>query len=245
MLNAPPVITSIIGPIDPLLSGNVANMTAHFADPGVLDTHLAIWNWDDGTSSSGMVLESSGSGETAATHAFTSAGVYQVGLVLADSDGALAQATWYVIVIDSNAGFVTGAGVIESPAGAYSGDPAFVGSAHFNFSVRYHRGTLVPTGSAAFRFGRGVTLRSDSLAWLVVVNSKAQLKGAGTLDGVPGYSFLLTAYDNQRNAADRFRIKIWHAVTGQVVFDNARGSSDDLDDAQPSAIVAGNILIHT
>lgn len=61
------------------------------------------------------------------------------------------------------------------------------------------------------------------------------------------YGFLLTATDGAvggGGGADRFRIKIWERARGTVVYDNRRGSSDDLDGANPQALGGGSIVIH-
>ena len=55
---------------------------------------------------------------------------------------------------------------------------------------------------------------------------------------------MLTAYDGQApggDGTDKFRIKI---TNGGVVYDNRLGESDDIDDADPTAIGGGSIVIH-
>jgi hypothetical protein len=94
----------------------------------------------------------------------------------------------------------------------------------------------------------GFNFHSESYYWLVVSTFKAQYKGTGTVNGVSGYEFLLTAYDGQVSGGggvDKFRIKVW--ILGQpnnVVFDNNLGASDDIDSANPQAISGGSIVIH-
>jgi hypothetical protein len=44
---------------------------------------------------------------------------------------------------------------------------------------------------------------------------------------------------------DKFRIKIWRISDGTLVYDNARGSSDDIDAANPQEIGGGSIVIHS
>ena len=110
----------------------------------------------------------------------------------------------------------------------------------------------VPTGETEFQFQAGnLNFHSDSYQWLVVSGScKAQYKGTGMVNGVSGYSFLLTAYDAQAGSGgscggsnvDRFRIKIM--LGSAVVYDNVRGTSDDIDSASPMAISGGSIVIH-
>ena len=88
---------------------------------------------------------------------------------------------------------------------------------------------------------------SETYQWLVVAGHKAQYKGTGTVNGDPGYGFLLTAYDGQLpggGGTDRFRIKIWELASGDVVYDNRLGASEDIDAAMPMALGAGQIVIH-
>ena len=87
--------------------------------------------------------------------------------------------------------------------------------------------------------------QSTSYQWLVVSNFKAQYRGTGEVNGVPGYDFRLTAYDGQINGGggiDKFRIKITR--NGQVIFDNRMGVPEDPDVADPQAIAGGSIVIH-
>jgi hypothetical protein len=59
----------------------------------------------------------------------------------------------------------------------------------------------------------------------VVSGAKAQYKGTGTVNGQPGYGFLLTATDGQLQGGggvDKFRIKIWDQGTGSRLRQRAR-----------------------
>ena len=55
---------------------------------------------------------------------------------------------------------------------------------------------------------------------------------------------MLTAIDGQvpgGGGSDRFRIRIWNALTGDVVYDNQAGGADD---ASPTSVLGGgNIVI--
>jgi hypothetical protein len=44
---------------------------------------------------------------------------------------------------------------------------------------------------------------------------------------------------------DKFRIKIWNRATGEIIYDNVRGVSDDVAFANPQALGDGSITIHT
>lgn len=170
----------------------------------------------------------------AASHFYTAAGVYTVTVTVTDDDGGTASAnSGYVVVYDPSAGFVTGGGWIDSPAGAYTPDPTLVGRANFGFVAKYHRGTTVPDGQTQFQFqAAGLEFHSTSYDWLVISGAWAQFKGTGTINGTGGYQFLLTAIDGQvtgGGGADRFRLKIWNQATGEVVYDSGLGAVDTGD----------------
>ena len=96
-----------------------------------------------------------------------------------DADGGVTASTFqYVVVYDPNGGFVTGGGLLDSPAGAYRPDPSLTGKAHFAFVSKYAKGSTVPTGSTSFRFAAGgLELDSKTYDWLVVAGARAQYKG--------------------------------------------------------------------
>jgi hypothetical protein len=135
-------------------------------------------------------------------------------------------------------------GGIDSPEGAYSADPDLTGKANFGFVAKYKKGANVPTGRTEFRFKAGdLNFHSTSYDWLVVAGAKAKFKGDGTINGVGGYGFQLTAIDGalpRGGGSDKFRIKITGA--GGVVYDNKHGSPDTSDDA--TELGGGSIKIH-
>ena len=62
--------------------------------------------------------------------------------------------------------------------------------------------------------------------------ARTQFKGYGKVNNESGYKYLLTVIDGQApkgGGVDKFRIKIWNEKTGEVVFDNQKGDSDDAD----------------
>lgn len=149
-------------------------------------------------------------------------------------------------VYDSEGGFVTGEGWINSPAGAYAPDPDLTGKANFGFVSKYKKGATVPTGQTQFQFKvADLNFRSDSYDWLVVAGPKAMYKGTGTINGEGDYGFMLSAIDEKLTPStdvDLFRIKIWDKNNDEVVYDN---QMDDPDDADPTtAIGGGSIKIH-
>ena len=143
------------------------------------------------------------------------------------------------MVYDPSAGFVTGGGWINSPAGAYTPDPTLTGKATFGFVSKYHKGATTPSGNTEFQFQAGsLNFKSTGYDWLVVAGDKVIYKGAGTVNGVSGYTFLLTAEDS---SPDRFRIKITDAADA-VVYDSNVGGGDDA--APATALSPGQIIIH-
>ena len=246
--NVAPVAAAVVAPLDPVAAGSPSpvDVSATFTDVGTLDTHTAEWNWGDGTTTVVPATDSGGSGVATGRHTYLAAGVYTVTLTLTDDDGGVAVSTsGYVVVYDPSAGFVTGGGWINSPAGAYAADPTLSGKATFGFVSQYKAGTSVPDGNTQFLFhAAGFDFRSTSYDWLVVSGPRAQYKGTGTVNGAGNYGFLLTVIDGQRTGGggvDRFRIKVWNTATGAIVYDNQMGGSDNADPA--TALGGGSIQI--
>jgi hypothetical protein len=192
------------------------------------------------------------------TSTFAHAGVYTICIYGVDNLGNIGPTNCdlLVVVYDPNAGFVTGGGWINSPAGAYTPkiltDTDYVGKANFGFVSKYLKGATKPTGETEFNFRvANLNFHSSSYDWLVVSGARAQYKGVGTINNAGNYGFLLTAVDGQLTGGggfDKFRIKIWdnNVVStdpGYIVYDNQTG---DADTATPSTTIGGgSIVIHT
>ncbi len=244
--NAAPNIESFTAPTDPVAVGTSFAVAGTFIDANAADTHTTLIEWGDGSSSPGTVTESNGSGSVSGSHAYSAPGVYTLTLTVTDNEGAAdTEIFQYVVVYDPEAGFVTGNGLIDSPAGAYAADPTLSGKAMFGFVSRYQKGATTPSGRTQFKFLAGsLDFRSTSYEWLVISGAKAQFKGDGTINGTSGYGFLLTANDGQVSGGggtDRFRIKIWEKATDKVVYDNQMGDGDDA--VASTAIEAGSIVL--
>ena len=75
-------------------------------------------------------------------------GVYSIVVSATDVAGNTTTSAEHLLVIyDPSAGFVTGGGWIDSPAGAYTADPGLTGKASFGFVAKYKKGANVPDGN--------------------------------------------------------------------------------------------------
>ncbi len=246
--DAAPIVTSVTTIKDPIPTGTAIEATATYSDSDDGDRHSARWNWGDGVETSGIVDNDHNT--IAGSHTYSAAGVYTVQVTVTDSDqdgvdNIGSRKLQFVVVYNPSAGFVTGGGWIDSPAGAYTINPVLTGVASFGFVSKYAKGANVPDGNTEFQFKAGaINFRSSSYDWLVVSGqSKAKYKGTGTLNGRGSYGFMITAVDNGSNG-DTFRIKIWDKDNENiVVYDNAKGTGDDAYDG--TVISGGNIKVHS
>jgi len=181
VLNVAPTVGAITAPVDPNQVNTTIAAGATFTDPGLLDTHTAVWNWGDGSTSSGVVSETNGSGSVSGSHVYSAAGVYTVRVTVTDKDSGTGQSIFqYVVIYDASAGFVTGGGWINSPVGAYIPNPSLTGKATFGFVSKYERGATVPTGNTQFTFHvASMNFNSTSYEWLVIAGAKAQIQRHG------------------------------------------------------------------
>jgi probable HAF family extracellular repeat protein len=244
--NVAPSITSFGGPASPSAVGSLVSVSGGFTDPGSADTYSISIDWD-ATGTSTITTATSSSGQFSATHTYSVAGVYTVAVTVTDDDnGSATEAYQYVVVYDPGAGFVTGGGWFNSPAGAYEPSPELSGKANFGFVSRYQKGKTVPSGETEFQFrAAGITFQSTAYEWLVIAGRKAQYKGIGMINGAGDYGFMLTSEDGNLtggDGSDRLRIKIWDRTTGNVVYDNQVGDSDDAN--ATTVIGGGSIVIH-
>jgi hypothetical protein len=247
--NLPPVVT-VTSPFSGafFIVGTPVTVTASITDPGSNDTFTAstcTFNWDGG----GATSVGAPVGSTCSkSNLFAAAGVYTVTVTGTDDDGGVGVGSVLIVVFDPDAGFVTGGGQIDSPAGAYRPNVSLSGIGQFNLNVKYHQDTIVPTGQNQFTFQAGdFNFRATAYDWLVVSGAKAQYKGSGQVNGSGDYSFLLTVTDGDADGGgglDKFRLKVVEKATSTVIYDNAFGSSEDMDIANPQVLRQGSIVIH-
>jgi hypothetical protein len=141
---------------------------------------------------------------------------------------------------------VTGGGWINSPAGSYAANPSLTGQATFGFVAKYVIGSSTPTGNTQFHLQVGdFRFSSTRYDYLVVAAGKAKYKGEGTINGVGGYGFMLTAIDGDMKdppGPDGFRMRIWNIASGAVVYDNVAGAVEDSYSA--ANLAGGSIVVH-
>lgn len=232
--NVAPSVGPVAAPTAPVVLNTAVSVHADFTDPGVLDTHTAVIDWGDGTTSS-SVTEASGSGAAAGTHSYAAPGLYTVKVTVTDKDGGVGSSIYqYVVVVDPKGPFVTGGGQVEVPEGP----------AQFDFVVNY-KGQAVPTGNGQFQLTSGkFDFRSSSYNWLVATAGKAVFAGSGTMNGAGDYGYMVSMIDagSGKKGTDALRIKIWDKATGAVVYDTQPGAAEMAD---PTTLFSGgNITIH-
>jgi uncharacterized protein len=200
--NVAPTLGPITGPTDPVAISLPVSISASFTDPGILDSHTAVITWGDGATSTGSIIESSGSGSVSDSHAFTTPGVYTISMTVTDKDGGISNTATFVnvVIYDPNGGFATAGGWFTSPADSYK--------AKFEINAKYHKGSTAPEGKTNLTLSNTLLFNSIRYDWLVVSGNTAILKGVGTINNEGEYLFMVTMVDA---SPDTLQIKIWDA----------------------------------
>jgi hypothetical protein len=249
-----PDVLSVTAVPNPAASGTTVRLDALVQDEGCGEPGVQAAQFSqDGGPFIAMSPSDGGfdapSEEAFAELTFTGAGVHELCVTAVDPTGNLsAPVCTLLAVFDPAAGFVTGAGTIDSPLGAYVVDPNLKGLARFAFVSRYQKGATLPDGTTQFTFHvANLDFRSSNYEWLVVAGSRAQFKGLGMINGSGDFGFLLTAIDGDLKGGDGgpdgFRIKIWDRSNDDtVVYDNKVGYSDGGNEV--TDLLGGSIRIH-
>jgi hypothetical protein len=245
-----PVVTDPLATPNPAAIGTAIDITATVTDNAAVA--LAEYSIDGGP----WILMSGSFGtptvNVSASFTTNAAGVYNICIRGSDSAGnnnCDTNCDLLIAVYDPSAGYVTGGGWLMSPAGACKPDLGATGKANFGFVSKYKKGATIPTGETEFQFKAGnLNFHSTAYEWLVVSGALAQYKGTGTVNGVAGYSFLLTAKDGQINGGggvDGLRLKIWDTSTSVIVYDNILSpDGDQMTAGNTQSLNGGSIIIH-
>lgn len=233
VLNVSPIVGTITAPTIPIVVNTSITATANFTDPGIQDTHIASWNWGDGNITTGTVTENNGSGSISDTHTYASAGVYTITLTVTDNGGGIGSSTFQYVSVYN-----------PTPQGLFSSSRIFSDLSTgdrvmFGVSVKY-QGTT-PTGKVGMNYKTAqLDFVSTSISSLVTSNGMATVRGNGTLNGAPGYIFLVTGIDSGQTGGQAIRFQIKDS-SNAVVYDSQPGSSDT---AIPLTLVTGQIIVH-
>jgi PKD repeat protein len=239
VLNVAPTVGPIMGlPADPVaLDDATVDASATFTDPGVRDTHTAVWDWGDGTTAPGLIDQYTVTG----SHTYSAPGIYPVRLTVTDNAGDSGEALFeYVMVFDPDGSSLTAAGWFESPDGAYAADASLTGRAHLSLNARYGTNATVPSGNLNFRLqANDLHLQAKSFDWLLFTGAQAQIRGTGTVNRSGSYGFIVTVLDGSHpdgGGTDMVRVKIWDSDSGAVIYDSQVG---DPDHAAPASALGG------
>jgi hypothetical protein len=235
--NVAPVCGNISGlPDVPILINTPIQGMIQFTDPGVKDTHSAVWNWGNGDETEGTVSKFNETGSVLGDYTFSVPRIYRVTLNVTDDDGGECSSIYdYVIVIDPNAGFITGGGWIQNETS---------GKDEFGFSAKYVKNQEKPVGGVEFKFGES-SFKSTGIDWLVVYQNQAKFAGSGMINAEGDYGFMLTAIDGDlvdKDTPDEISMKIWQKEPFVVIYDNLSVEPDHSFVAVE--IGNGSIVIH-
>jgi CSLREA domain-containing protein len=238
--NLAPTVDTIGGPAAPVPLGTPFSVSAGLSDAdGLLDSHAAMWDWGDGSTSSGIAY-TPGSAITG-DHTYSAPGSYTIRLTVRDSAGAIVQERFrYVVVYDPGGAFSVGGGWIDSPAGAYAPAPSFTGRASFGF-VAQRNGADASSSQPQLGFAvADLSFSSAAYECRVLSPASAQCVGTGRSDSSDSVAFLLTVVDGEASGdgIDRLRLQIWDQGSGKLIYDNQAGNS-----FEAAPIGAGSILI--
>jgi len=244
VINELPVITSVVAnSSDPMQLGTPTTLTVNFQDDNADNVNI---KWGDSLEDNYIATM----GEVIATHAYSLPGVYTATVTVTDPCTEQAMYDYkYIVIYNSEDGFVTGGGWFFSPECAFKASFGVSGKATFGFVAKYKKGSTIPDGNTQFQFNAGdINFRSSKYddMRLVIAHFKANYTGTGTNNGEGYFGFLVSAIDGKikGDAIDKFRIKIWDKNRGgQVIYDNNCVDNDDNSDPA-IAIDGGSIIIH-
>ncbi|RPJ19182.1 MAG: tandem-95 repeat protein, partial [Desulfobacteraceae bacterium] len=177
-----------------LYEGETESRWADFFDPGIYDTHTAIIDWGDGSTSEGIVYNSGGYGSIEAEHFYIGEGIYTVTVTVDDHDGGLTTETFTVEVynaapsvnadeytMDEDGTLIVAApGVLANDTDA-PGDPLI---AELYSEPEFGRLLLNPDGSFSYSPGENF-FGEDSFAYMAMDDEGAYSVTSVTITVIP------------------------------------------------------------
>lgn len=237
---ADPSLGEIDMPASPLKVNNDLMFSAPITNPGQDDTLSAIWDWNDGMTSAGIMDGQSITG----SHRYETPGFYNVTLTLSNKDGGITQRNINkLVVVAPTAASVFGIGWLISPAGSTNANLGEVGKINFDFNASYRRAfASIPSGKTNITIkGKDFKFVSSSYSWLIISGKTSILEGSGTLNGEGNFGLLISVQDGAwfKPNSDKLRIKIWNKENGELIYDTQPGAAND---ALPTTTVKGFIF---
>ena len=234
-----PVLGAITVSPNPVEINQSVTASASFTDANTADTHTATVDWGD-TTGSCMVSESGGSGTITCTRSggYSATGVYAPSITVTDNTSRSDTESYQYLAVynPTPQGMFSAARLFLNPSGAY---PTTVGTVKFGVSARYSGAQAVGNFKIDFD-AANLHFESTSVQSLVTTTTKATFRGGGSLNGISGYTFLVTGLDEASPNPGEARIQIKDS-SGTVVYDSQSGAGDTAD---PTTTVTGQVIVN-
>jgi PKD repeat protein len=173
--NTAPVLGTATATAAPIATGTPISIAVPFTDAATNDTHTAIVEWGDTTSSTATVEELAGTGSATATHSYPQPGIYVIAVTVEDDNGAAASTSVEILVnappeADAGGPYVGLEGSSMHLAGMASDDNGDALSTTWTFSWTGDPGTACSAVGA------------DTLTPTLVCNDDATVSATLTVD---------------------------------------------------------------
>lgn len=239
----PPTVGAIQVATSPARAGTTVDLTAVVGDSlsGLDHVEYVIEVDSEARDPVAMAVAD---GVSQATISPLPAGLYDVSVTAFDRAGnSSTSPPVELVVIDPNAGFVTGGGRIV-PGAADGGANILPGldgtsSASFSLVVKYNAGKgSTPTGNLTFHDPAGsFRMKADSMDWLIVADGGwSALQGSASVTGSTGlHPFRVIALDGGPTLPDQIDISVWAPGSDPAL---------DLPVYRAAGTVQGSIVVH-
>jgi len=149
--NAAPSVGPILVSEVSLSVGDVVTVEATFTDSSSLDTHTAVWKWNDETTSDGVITASAGSGSVSGSHQYYTVGFFEVALTVMDDDEGVGESSSELISVSPVASLsAVSLPCVEGSAVTFNAlDADVVNVGDLMYTWDFGDGTPVLTGSDA------------------------------------------------------------------------------------------------